>query len=97
MSELKQGHYIGCRRGRDDVSVTSWVFAQVWSKVAYFRQGLGLLSATGEEVTIVFKNVELGFLMLFFVGDSLRRVGCGGEEWRNGAYQIVQGQAGGSN
>lgn len=83
MSELKQGHYIGCRRGGDDVSFTSWVCTQVWSKVAYFRQGLGLLAATGEEVMIVFKNVELGFLMLFFVGNSLRRMGCGGgmEEW----------------
>lgn len=41
------------------MSVTSWVCAQVWSKVAYFRQGLGLLAATGEEVSVITENVEL--------------------------------------
>lgn len=61
-----------------------------------YCQNLSTQGATsGEEVAVVTKNTELGFLVLFFVQGLSERVGFG-NGGMNGAVWIMQDQAGSS-
>lgn len=66
----------------DDVSNTSCVYGQLWSKAEHFRQGRGRLSTSEEEAAVTTRNVELGFLVpsLPSFRDS-QWVGSGMGEW----------------
>lgn len=71
------------------MSATDWVCAQVVSKAGMLRRGLWLLAATGEGVSIVARNVDLGFLASFLPWISSERAGFE-ERDRNEAFQITQ-------
>lgn len=45
------------------MSAASWVYAQVWSKADRFRQGLGLLAISGEEL-LRLQDCGTGFFVL---------------------------------
>lgn len=62
----------------------SWVCAQIWSKARMLRWGLWLLAATGEGVSVVNRNTELGFGAPFLCPRFSERVEFGKREKREG-------------
>lgn len=71
----------------DDVSATSWVCAQVWSKAECYKAGTWAVDSFRGGAAVATKNVELAFLVHSLYLRVSERVGVWGEVVRNGIMQ----------